>query len=67
MIEIQMKYQDWDKEGKFNETWFLHILNLGWSTKDNEAWTKKQVAELMKLYDEPIPSIIIYAADLTPK
>ena len=32
-FEIPMDYQDWDKEGDFNETWFLHMLNLGWVVK----------------------------------
>jgi len=30
--EISPKSQDWDKDGEFNETLYLHMLNVGFQS-----------------------------------
>ena len=30
-FEISYETETWDLEGDFSETWYFHMLNLGWA------------------------------------
>lgn len=34
MIENPLKTDGWDKDGDFDETLYLHFINIGWIPED---------------------------------